>query len=626
MKKAIRRCAAVAAAIGILLAGAFQPAQAYNPGTVDHVNTYVNTGNQRQDIIGVALTQLGYREKDVNDTKYGDWYGMPDNEWCAMFVSWCARQAEISTDILYKTSWAHPNSFRIPEFDGSSYTPKPGDLFFTEKHQHVGIVWYVEGDFFYSLEGNAKYHDYTVPNDPSVESYDVMTNKRLISAHTFGVPEYEGSDGAHRYVRGYESAHPHRVYYKCTDCADQYYTGYTECVDSCARCLSCGCSKDGAGYYTLVPSTDYLRLRTGHSWSSGTLCYATIGSVVYVYGIDRNSGWAYIDFCGTRGHVPLQYLQKYADPPVTPEVTTDRDTYIINHAVTVNWTTPSNTEQFRIQIFRNGKEYDQQRLGLVESYTLEGLPEGFYQVQVSAVNKAGASAPGSVEFTVRDTYVVTYDPREGGGAPESQAQTIGKEIVISETQPVREGYRFLGWTRDESSNIADLHGADTLIAVEDLTLYAVWQQEGATPQALTVTKAPDRYYYLLGDSLETEGLVLQLMYSDGSGHTLTEGFTVNGFESENYGVKTLTFTYEELTATCEVEVVPYIPGDIDQNRVVNRDDVIALLLHVSMPDTFLLEVPADFNDDGQVTRDDVIALLLHVSMPGAFPLKITTTT
>ena len=63
------------------------------------------------------------------------------------------------------------------------------------------------------------------------------------------------------------------------------------------------------------------------------------------------------------------------------------------------------------------------------------------------------------------------------------------------------------------------------------------------------------------------------------------------------------------------------PGDIDENEEVNTDDVIQLLLHVSMPDMFAINVDADFTGDGQVTTDDVIQLLLHVSMPDVFPLN-----
>ena len=50
--------------------------------SADYENTYTNTGDQRADIIGVALTQVGYQEGKGtglynNDTKYGDWAGWP---------------------------------------------------------------------------------------------------------------------------------------------------------------------------------------------------------------------------------------------------------------------------------------------------------------------------------------------------------------------------------------------------------------------------------------------------------------------------------------------------------------------------------------------------------------------
>lgn len=82
----------------------------------------------------------------------------------------------------------------------------------------------------------------------------------------------------------------------------------------------------------------------------------------------------------------------------------------------------------------------------------------------------------------------------------------------------------------------------------------------------------------------------------------------------------LTYTCADCGAT-KTEEVDFIPGDIDGNGTVNRDDVIALLLHVSMPAAFPISIPADYNGDGIVTRDDVIQLLLHVSMPDAFPLQ-----
>lgn len=63
-----------------------------------------------------------------------------------------------------------------------------------------------------------------------------------------------------------------------------------------------------------------------------------------------------------------------------------------------------------------------------------------------------------------------------------------------------------------------------------------------------------------------------------------------------------------------------IPGDLDSNNLVNRDDVIKLLLHVTMPNMFQIAGDADFNKDNKINRDDVIKLLLHVTMPNIFPL------
>lgn len=86
---------------------------------------------------------------------------------------------------------------------------------------------------------------------------------------------------------------------------------------------------------------------------------------------------------------------------------------------------------------------------------------------------------------------------------------------------------------------------------------------------------------------------------------------------------------KEVSAVCEGDAV-YVAiflrlnpvGDIDDDMEVTTDDVVQLLLHVSMPDVFPISVEADFTGDGEVTTDDVIQLLLHVSMPDVFPLQV----
>lgn len=47
-----------------------------------------------QMVIAVAGNEIGYTEQANSYTKYGAWYGVPNGDWCAMFVSWCAEQCK----------------------------------------------------------------------------------------------------------------------------------------------------------------------------------------------------------------------------------------------------------------------------------------------------------------------------------------------------------------------------------------------------------------------------------------------------------------------------------------------------------------------------------------------------
>ncbi|MDD6024633.1 MAG: fibro-slime domain-containing protein [Oscillospiraceae bacterium] len=120
------------------------------------------TGEWRQDVITVAKTQLGYTESTSNYivledgshrgyTRFGDWYGIPYGDWCAMFVSFCLNYAEIPREVIpYEANcqwWIEAlekekyNLYRKAE----SYAPESGDLIFYDWEQdgvsdHVGLV------------------------------------------------------------------------------------------------------------------------------------------------------------------------------------------------------------------------------------------------------------------------------------------------------------------------------------------------------------------------------------------------------------------------------------------------------------------------------------------------------
>ena len=108
------------------------------------------TGNQRTDIVNVAKSQVGYQEGSSssqlagtsyggrNYTEYGRWYGLQDM-WCAMFVSWCANTAGVSTSIVPKHAYT-PSGLQWFKDRGraysrstvakGNYTPQPGDIIY----------------------------------------------------------------------------------------------------------------------------------------------------------------------------------------------------------------------------------------------------------------------------------------------------------------------------------------------------------------------------------------------------------------------------------------------------------------------------------------------------------------
>lgn len=196
------------------------------------LNNVTLTGNQRTDIVNVALSQVGYKEGSYsgdysgaddgsyyNYTEYNYWYhnyvssGMPVGgdgaPWCATFVSWCAEQANVPSSVLRRSTAAgHGSSyFNVNFYSGSStlassndkdsyfkgynYTPQKGDLFFTRSWSHVGLVVGVSGNYVITVEGNTN-------NNGSSQGNGVykLTWRKIVDLY-FGVPNYNDSQIKH---------------------------------------------------------------------------------------------------------------------------------------------------------------------------------------------------------------------------------------------------------------------------------------------------------------------------------------------------------------------------------------------------------------------------------------------
>lgn len=102
---------------------------------------------------------------NVKYSEYGYKIGSNPNDWCAYFVSWCARQAGISTDILPSFAGCTPaynstlpNAGCIMHSRSSGYAPVEGDIIFfgssSSNIYHVGIVKTSDGSRVYYIDGN----------------------------------------------------------------------------------------------------------------------------------------------------------------------------------------------------------------------------------------------------------------------------------------------------------------------------------------------------------------------------------------------------------------------------------------------------------------------------------------
>lgn len=597
----------------LLLAAAAPALAAPPPENVVNVypNTYVNTGNQRQDLIGVALTQIGYTEIFENDTKYGDWYGYPEQAWCAMFISWCAEQADISTDILKKSAWATPRNtkgFNIPCYSGTDYTPLPGDLLFMEDFNHVGIVYEVKGDTVITIEANTN-------NDGSDDGYYTMFIERKLSECDVGVPPYKGCDKNHTYVRGCDEAHPHANYYHCTTCGDSYYTGSYGHVTGCGSCMSCGCTVT-SGWYR-VTAGKRLVVRSGHSTGYGSRGYLDVSEPVYV--VATNGAWGHIVYANSVGYVPMDRLEKFMPAPA--QIQANKASYYKNDTATVSWSDVKLATNYTVTVLRDGTPVQRTAMGNVTTWNLAGLQPGQYEIQVTADDGSLTSEPAVCGFRVLNTYSVTYDAAGGIGAPESQLKPEDQTLSLRSEVPTREGAVFLGWAVDKTSNYAVYQPGEAWNENRDAVLYAVWRSETAVPAKLEIHTPAVKTTYVVGQALDTAGLTLKLRYDDSSAVKISEGYTVQGFTSQKAGTVTVTLQYEDVQTSYAVEVLAYVPGDIDGNLSVNKEDVMQLLWHVSFPELYPILIPADYTGDGRVDKEDVMQLLWHVSFPELYPLN-----
>ena len=113
-------------------------------------------------------------------------------------------------------------------------------------------------------------------------------------------------------------------------------------------------------------------------------------------------------------------------------------------------------------------------------------------------------------------YPVEYNANGGSNAPASQTKWYGVGLTLSEAEPTREGYRFLGWNTTLSATYATYNPGDTYTANRAICLFAVWEpiEEEPTLETYAVSYDANGGSNAPSAQTKTQGVDLTLSYQE----------------------------------------------------------------------------------------------------------------
>ena len=131
-------------------------------------------------------------------------------------------------------------------------------------------------------------------------------------------------------------------------------------------------------------------------------------------------------------------------------------------------------------------EWDTYSGGTAAQAIITGKNVGTSTITYSLVdtNTETTLATTSVKVTVTaPTYTVRYDANGGTRAPTAQTKVYQNSLTLSNSQPTREGYSFVGWATSTNGPVQYKPGGQ-YTANQNVTLYAVWSPQNSVTLTL----------------------------------------------------------------------------------------------------------------------------------------------
>lgn len=343
----------------------------------------VKASSQAESLVSMAKSQLGMKERSSgsDDIIYNDWYyGRRVNNngvsakyaWCAVFVSWCAKEAGISNNIIPWTAGTTDmknrliNAGGVSHLKGSGYNPKCGDIVFfgSNASQNVGIVKYSSQGRVYYIDGNN-----TQTNPHGV--HDSNCSLSYSSLWGFVTPNYLSSAPTNSQI-----------------CLDKQVYGLDHNID---MKLS---ADGGADYYTVqIWNGNQLICSKKTTDNFIKIPCSQLGAGTYgVYTTAYNNH----GYC-TSPTITFRIAEKLTNP----HIYLNKDKFELSDEMQFTATADGGVDYYGLQIWKGATVVFQESfIGHTINVPCEKLGRGDYGAFVSCVNQSGSVVSEVIHFRI----------------------------------------------------------------------------------------------------------------------------------------------------------------------------------------------------------------------------------
>ena len=174
-------------------------------------------------------------------------------------------------------------------------------------------------------------------------------------------------------------------------------------------------------------------------------------------------------------------------------------------------------------------------------------------------------------------------------------------------------YIFEGWDLG-GDGVADLlPGEEMSKLYDDVVCTAIFEEVTLKDEvvSITVVELPNNSVYTEGEAFDQSGTVLEVTYQSGRVETVSSGFAVSGYVSEQTGDQTVTLSYKGQSTGLGIKVMQR--GDVDKSGTMSITDVTVLLNMLAYLSSSEYVFSGDVDRDDTLSINDVTTLLNFLS-------------